>query len=564
MRHSLSPGYVIPPMGGWTVVSSAPPFRRVSISTPLEFPRLRLQDIEALDPRLRWVRFVAGVILLGAVYYGAAKLGQTLRYTASVAAIWPAAGVGVAALYLWGTCWWPGLLLGEILVNTDLYREDSMLPLGSLLGQQTGNILEMLVGALLLRRLIGSRARLDSAEQVGGMLTALAVAAALSATVGTASMLAGSVIGHAEIPSFWRTWFLGDFAGMVTIVPAAIAWAQPLPAGARQIRTWEGGLLVASVAALGVVAVTIDESVTYVAFPALIWAAFRFGLRGATLAIAIVAGAAIGITAHEVGPFFKQPIDDRTLSTQVYIAVTAITTLFLCAVVSERARSAAALAEAKRREDERALEERHRIARDLHDSVSQALFSTHLHTRTAQKELARREVRGGALAQSLDAIADLTKGAQSEMRALISELGRDPVDDGLVVALTRFAEKLSAQDGLTVHVDANGGEVAVEAAVATQLFSIAREALTNVMKHSGASTAWLHIEDGDERVVVEVRDDGRGFEPLASHPGHFGLDSMRSRAAEIGALLSISSTLGRGTVVRADVPANHHGHPLGA
>jgi len=245
-------------------------------------------------------------MLLAAAYYGAAKLGQTLQYTASVAAIWPPAGVGIAALYLWGIRWWPGLLLGEILVNAELLFNDSAIPLGSLLGQQAGNMAEMIVGALLLRRLIGPRATLDSAEQVGGMLTALVAGTAISATVGTVSMLAGGVIGDGEVPTFWRTWFLGDLSGTLVIVPAALVWVQRLPAGARPIRTWEGGLLIASVAALGVIAVSIDQSVTYVAFPALIWAAFRFGMRGATLAIAIVAGAAIGITAHEVGPFFER------------------------------------------------------------------------------------------------------------------------------------------------------------------------------------------------------------------------------------------------------------------
>src|SRR6187431_3300532 len=104
------------------------------------------------------LRYVAGVLLLGAAYYGAAKLGQTLQYTASVAAIWPPAGVGIAALYLWGIRWWPGLLLGELLVNAELFFDDSAIPLGSLLGQQAGNMAEMIVGALLLRRLIGRRA----------------------------------------------------------------------------------------------------------------------------------------------------------------------------------------------------------------------------------------------------------------------------------------------------------------------------------------------------------------------------------------------------------------------
>jgi signal transduction histidine kinase len=513
----------------------------------------------------RSARYVAGVLLLAAAYYGAAKLGQTLRYTASVAAIWPPAGVGIAALYLWGIRWWPGLLLGELVVNSELLLDDSSLPLGSLLGQQAGNMAEMIVGAILLRRLIGSRAALDRADQVGGMLMALGIATAISATVGTLSMLAGDVIERSAVPTFWRTWFLGDLSGALVVVPAAIAWVRRPPAGARPIRTWEGGLVIASVAVLAVVAVTIDESVTYVAFPALIWAAFRFGLRGATLATAILAGVAIGITAHEVGPFFKQPIDDRTLSTQVYIVVAALTSLFLCAVVSERTRSAAALAEAKRREDERAVEERHRIARDLHDSVSQALFSTGLHTRTAQKALAREDVSPtGPLAQALSAIGDLTRGAQSEMRALITELGRDPVEDGLVVALDRHARTLSERDGVTIHVESRGALLTLPPDVAAQLFGIGREALANVVKHAGASSAWVCVESLPGGAALEVRDDGRGFDPAAGHPGHFGLESMRSRAAEIDARLTIGSTPGQGTIVRVETSARAEQRSNGA
>src|SRR5512132_1042543 len=155
-------------------------------------------------------RYLSGVLVLAVAYYGSAKLGQTLRYTASVSAIWPPAGLGIAALYLWGLRWWPGILIGELVINGELLFGDKGLPLGSLLGQQTGNIAEIVVGAILLRRLIGPRAALDRVEQVGGMLVALGIATAISATVGTVSMLAGGVIDTSEMLKFWRTWWLGD------------------------------------------------------------------------------------------------------------------------------------------------------------------------------------------------------------------------------------------------------------------------------------------------------------------------------------------------------------------
>src|SRR6185295_4251592 len=103
--------------------------------------------------------------------------------------IWPPAGLGIGALYLWGLRWWPGVLIGELVVNAELLFGNPSLPLGSLLGQQTGNMAEIVVGAILLRRLIGPRAALDRAEQIGGMCVALGIATTISATVGTLSML---------------------------------------------------------------------------------------------------------------------------------------------------------------------------------------------------------------------------------------------------------------------------------------------------------------------------------------------------------------------------------------
>jgi signal transduction histidine kinase len=510
-------------------------------------------------------RYVAGLLVFAAAYYGAAKLGQALRYTASVSAIWPPVGLGIAALYLWGLRWWPGVFIGELIVNGELLGGNNALPLGSLVGQQTGNMAEIIVGAVLLRELIGPRAALDRVEQVGGMLLALATATAISATVGTVSMLAGGVIHGSAMFTFWRTWWLGDTSGGLVVLPLMLVWAPDPVAAWRRIRTWEGALLLVTLAVLGVFAVSTDEPVTYMVFPALIWAAFRFGPPGATLAIAIAAGVAIGVTANNVGPFFSQPIDHRTLSTQLYIAVAALTTLFLSSLASERERSLTELAEAKLHEGERAEKERRRIARDLHDSVSQTLFSTALHTRTAEKALRQDAgIVSGPLARALNSIGELTRIAQREMRTLIFELGRDPVEDGLPAALGRHAATLGARDGLTIDVEVPEGRLPLSHLSELQLFAIGREALANVAKHAGATMAWVRVEARSGNVLVEIRDNGRGFDPAGGHPGHFGLESMRSRAAEIGALLTITSTPGRGTVVSVEAPAETAGVSDGA
>ena len=508
-------------------------------------------------------RDVAGVLLLAAAYFGAAKLGQTLRYTASVSAIWPPVGLGIAALYLWGLQLWPGIFLGELLVNGELLLVDhNSLPAGSIAGQHLGNMAEVVVGAWLLRRLIGPRARLDTAAQVGGMIVAALTATAISATVGTLSMLAGDVIQIDAAASFWRTWWLGDSAGALVVLPLLLTWLGDARAAWRRIFRPEGALLIATVVALASTAVTSSAPLTYLIFPALIWAAFRFGPPGVALATAINAAITIGVTADQVGVFFKQPISNRTLSTQLYVLITALTALFLSAVVRERERSAEELVESRRREGERALEERRRIARDLHDSVSQALFSSALHIRTAEKALANETERyPPRLEQSLTAASDLTKRAQREMRMFIFEWGPDGVGDGLVTAFHQHVSTLAAEVGLSVDVQGPEEPLPLTTTAQAQLYGIGREALANAVRHSGAEHAAVRIATRPDCVVMEVADNGHGFDPETTRAGHYGLDSMRSRAAEIHGELRIRSSPGQGTIVRVEVPVED-GRPL--
>ncbi len=357
-----------------------------------------------------------------------------------------------------------------------------------------------------------------------------------------------------DAPEFWRTWWLADMSGALVVVPLLLIWLGDPRAAWRRIATPEGGLMVVVVIALAWVAVMKDEPVTYLIFPALVWAAFRFGPAGVTLATAINAGLTIGLTADKVGAFFRHPIDDRTLSTQLYILIPAMTALFLSAAASERARASAELVEARSREGERALEERRRIARDLHDSMSQALFSSALHTRAAQKALAENGEAPPAVGDNLGAIGDLMKTAQREMRTFIFELGSDGVGDGLVTGLERHAATLAGDSGLVVEVDGPDGPLPLAGPAQAQLYGIGREAMTNAAKHSGAATALVRVDVYVDHLTLEIQDDGCGFDPGPSRPGHFGLESMRGRAREIDGDLEIRSAPGKGTLVRVDVP----------
>jgi integral membrane sensor domain MASE1 len=326
------------------------------------------------------------VLALAAAYYAAGRASLALEYAGPVAAIWLPVGVGAAALYLAGLRWWPGVLIGDVALA------DPTHPFASALGLTAGNMADILVIAVLLRRLLGPRAALDRLAQVGGMLVAIAAGAAITATVAMLSLRAGGVLEASEMPTFWRSWSLADASGALVIIPLALAWAQPHPRVWRGRGGWEWALMIAAVVALSDIALSGDPELTYMVFPALIWAALRFGQQGATVATAVAAGMAVWITASETGAFVKHPITDSALSTQLYVAVAALTTICLAAIVAERRRAALDLAESQRREGQRAAKERQRIARDLHDSVSQLLFTTRLHLRTAGRALAREGI----------------------------------------------------------------------------------------------------------------------------------------------------------------------------
>lgn len=178
-----------------------------------------------------------------------------------------------------------------------------------------------------------------------------------------------------------------------------------------------------------------------------------------------------------------------------------------------------------------------------------------LHTRRAQRALGEADGRGAsALRHSLDAIGEVTRDAQSEMRSLIAHLGRDPLDGGLAGALERLATATAERDGVLVHLSLPDGALSVPEYAQVHLFYIAREAVANAVKHAGTDEIGVSVRTRPEEIELEVADGGCGFDPAVTPPGHFGLDSMRSRARDIDGRITIASAPGSGTVVRVIVP----------
>jgi len=195
------------------------------------------------------------------------------------------------------------------------------------------------------------------------------------------------------------------------------------------------------------------------------------------------------------------------------------------------------------------LQERARLARELHDAVSQRLFSIRAHARAAEMLVVKDPSRASG---ELAAIGQLGAQAHAELRAVIDGLA-PPELDGLADSLRRYALLAGRAAGVKVRVSASvlpDLEPRVQAAA----YRVGQEALHNALRHSGAKEISVTLSRTARRVILEISDDGTGFDPeLAS--GGLGLASMRERAAAIGGTLRITSAPGAGTRVRLAVPA---------
>jgi signal transduction histidine kinase len=199
------------------------------------------------------------------------------------------------------------------------------------------------------------------------------------------------------------------------------------------------------------------------------------------------------------------------------------------------------------------VEERQRLARELHDSVTQALYGTTLYAEAAARQLATGQVE--LVSEHLRELRDTAQEALREMRLLIFELRPSILEDeGLANALRARLEAVEERAGLEVEFRVDG-ETVLPTAIEEGLYRIAQEALNNALKHACARRLSVSLEQRERTVILEVVDDGCGFDPDVAIPGGgLGLDGMIERAAKMGGELALDSEPGAGTRVRVEVP----------
>ena len=300
------------------------------------------------DPQTdRLWRAGATMVGLAALYFAAAKLGLSWAFVnPSATAVWPPTGIALAAFLIFGTRVWPAIFAAAFVAN--LTTAGSVL---TSFGIATGNTLEGVLGAYLVQRFAGGRQAFGRPRNAFRFaVLAAAVSTTVSATLGVVSLALGGFAQWADFGRIWVTWWLGDGAGSLVVVPVVLLWVENPRVEWTGRQALEAAALLACLVLLGLLvfggefpAETTNYPLEFLCIPVLLWAAFRFGPRETATAILLLSVIAIGGTLRGLGPFARATQNESLLLLQAFVAVIAVTKLIVAAVVAERRRMEAHL-----------------------------------------------------------------------------------------------------------------------------------------------------------------------------------------------------------------------------
>jgi PAS domain S-box-containing protein len=283
------------------------------------------------------------IVVLAAVYFFAAKLGLRLAFLhPSATPVWLGTGIALAAVLLWGFRVLPGIWLGAFLVNVTTTGS-----VVSSLGIAAGNTLEALLGAWLVGRWANGARAFERARDIFAFLPAVTAGTVVGATIGLGSLALEGLVPPAVALPVWATWWLGDLVSAALVTPLILLWSTaPVPRW-----TWrqasEALLVVLTVIGIGLIVfgpvlpASLDTyPQSFLCVPPLLWAAFRFGRRGAVTSAVLLSAVAIWGTLHDLGPFGGRAPNDALVLLQAFMGISTLTNLVLGAVVTERRRVA--------------------------------------------------------------------------------------------------------------------------------------------------------------------------------------------------------------------------------
>jgi len=523
-----------------------------------------------MSGRRALVRAVELAALFGA-YFITARVGLSFNAIGGIATtVWPPTGIALGALILRGIGLWPAVTVAAFVVNLTAGA-----PLWSAAIIALGNTAEAVVGASLLRR-YGFESRI---ERLRDVLLLVGPAALLStgigATLGALGAIAGRVPISTSLPEFWIVWWVGDCLGDLLVASVILTWVSAPRISRRPLRWVEAAALAVVLTLASLVFFrhqlawnTVRGFLrgTYPIVPLLIWAALRFEQRGTTACLLLASALAVSGAASGNGLFSTEPLSDRLLLTQCYMAVTAVSMLILAAALAERRAAIQArdefisIASHELKTPLTALKLRLGSAMRLGDRLPPGDGEGEKLTRALAASSSTADRLGSLVDDLLDA-SRLTAGR------LVLHLERFDIGDLLREVVARLREQ-AAEAGSNI-------EITLAAPVAgawdrTRIEQVVTNLLSNAIKYGLGKPIALSAQVAGGRLRLCVHDAGLGipradhsrifqaFErlPTAERVGGLGLGLYIGRQIAVahGGALTVESDPAGGTIFTLELP----------
>ena len=515
--------------------------------------------LETVHLAPRFFRTSAIALLVAISYYVGSQIGFFLTPAQSpIAAFWPPNAILLAAFLLTPPRIWWVLLLAVLPAHLSIQLRTGI-PVLSSLGWFVGNSGEALLGAACIRYFKKEKPLLES---VKGMVVFVAFGVLL-ATLVTSFVDAASTVLTGLGRNYWTLWAARLTSNMIAnliIVPTIVTFGEKGISSFRKVsptRYIEAGTLAVGMVVVNLLVFSPKSAVggipacIFAPVPLLLWAAVRFGPGGVSASMLVVALMSTWNAMPGHGPFGDLSIADHVLSLHLLLMVFALPLMLMSALIAERSSSEQALRETRIKLVDAQEQERHRIARELHDGIVQQLTLVGLSVNQFRSDFTASE------RPALDKLYDQISDVSNATRDLSHELHPFTLEYlGLVGALKKLCRDTGSKSILTISFSEKDVPSHLPSDVSHCLFRVAQEALQNIVKHSHARAASMELAVRRGHVLLRIVDDGVGITPEQHHSGGMGLVSMRERVYVVGGTCKVTSGPLKGTIVEVSIPLN--------
>jgi len=476
-----------------------------------------------LNLKLPQANYIKSVVVLAAAYVITAKLGLLFATTnGNITMIWPASGIALAALIIFGVRLWPGVLIGAYIADY-IATESFMASIGMCIGA-TGSAV---FGYWLVNKFIGKENPLSSVISFYKFLIIAALSTGIAAHVGVTSLAFTNIVEWSNYLSVSTTWWIGDTAGILIFTPFIIAWQKNIQPPMHYIPNYLEIsaftillILVSSLPFLSTLPTqTIGYPLAFVSFPFCIWAAYRYCMKQVSLTIIIIMFLAIYGTVTEQGPFYRENLSDSLFQLQTFMAIIVITTLSLASAIFERQKFEMQLIAEKKNAEELTKAKSQfmsNMSHELRTPLNAIIGFSHILKKNDTSLNKQHDEFVGYISDAgnhlLHLVNDLLAIEQGDANKLHIESTQinlhEPISESI-----HFIEPMAAKRNISIHYDESSCQNLTVIADKVRLRQVLINLLSNAAKynHDGGSISISCDKSDSSYTRVTIADSGEGI-----------------------------------------------------